>query len=72
MFAEDANNTLWFNGYGSPYFGWINTKAFIETGDEAKSQGWTPLILDTNGNGRRDAYVEADQPIDPTERQAHW
>ena len=23
-----------------------------------KSQGWTALILDTNGNGKRDAYVE--------------
>jgi hypothetical protein len=30
---------------------------FEETGDEAKSQGWTPFILDTNGNGKRDAYV---------------
>jgi hypothetical protein len=30
-----------------------------------KSQGWTALIMDTNGNGRRDAYVEADQPVDP-------
>jgi hypothetical protein len=38
---------------------------YDETGDEAKSQGWTPLILDTNGNGKRDAYVEADQPLDP-------
>ena len=24
------------------------------------------LIVDTNGNGRRDAYVEPDQPVDPT------
>ena len=64
MFAEDANNTLWFNGYGSPFFGWINTKMFDETGDEMRSQGWTPLILDTNGNGRRDAYVEGNQPAD--------
>jgi len=54
MFAEDANNTLWFNGYGSPYLGWIDTKAFDETKDEAMSQGWTALILDINGNGRRD------------------
>ena len=38
---------------------------YEETGDEAKSQGWTPIILDTNGNGKRDAYVEADQPVDP-------
>ena len=65
-FTEDPNNTLWFNGYGSPYFGWVNTKMYLETKDEQKSQGWTPIILDTNGNGRRDAYVEADQPIDPT------
>ena len=35
-------------------------------GDAAKSQGWTALILDTNGNGKRDAYVEPDQPLDPT------
>ena len=39
---------------------------FEETGDEQKSQGWTPFILDTNGNGKRDDYVEPDQPVDPT------
>src|SRR5258706_4727947 len=32
---------------------------------EAKSQGWTPLIIDTNGNGKRDDYVEPNQPVDP-------
>ena len=36
-----------------------------ETGDEQKSQGWTPFIFDTNGNGKRDDYVEPDQPVDP-------
>ena len=40
--------------------GWLNTKMFDETGDEEQSQGWTALVLDTNGNGRRDAYVELD------------
>ena len=29
------------------------------------SQGWTAFILDTNGNGKRDDYVEPDQPVDP-------
>ena len=58
MFAEDANNTLWTSG-GGPVVGWLNTKMFDETGDEVKSQGWTALILDTNGNGKRDeGYVE--------------
>ena len=66
MFAEDANNTLWVNGYGSPVVGWLNTKMFDETGDEMTSQGWTPLVLDTNGNGKRDAYVEPGQPFDAT------
>lgn len=65
MFAEDANNTLWTSG-GGQVVGWLNTKMFDETGDEVKSQGWTALVMDTNGNGRRDAYVEPDQPVDPT------
>ena len=65
-FAEDANNTLWFCSGGGEVVGWLNTKLFDETKDEAKSQGWTAFILDTNGNGKRDAYVEPNQPIDPT------
>ena len=64
MFAEDANNTLWTSG-GGQVVGWLNTKMFDETGDEVKSQGWTALILDTNGNGKRDEYVEPNAPVDP-------
>jgi hypothetical protein len=69
IFAEDANNTLWTSAGGpqSGVIGWLNRKMFEETGDEAKSQGWTALILDTNGNGKRDeGYVEPNQPVDPT------
>jgi hypothetical protein len=65
MFAEDANGTLWTSG-GGQVVGWLNTKMFDETHDEAKSQGWTALIMDTNGNGKRDAYVEPNQPVDPS------
>jgi hypothetical protein len=65
MFAEDANNTLWTSG-GGAVVGWLNTKMFDETGDEEASQGWTPLVLDANGNGKRDEYVEPDQPVDPS------
>jgi hypothetical protein len=64
QFGYDANDTLWTSG-GGPVVGWLNTKMFLETGDAAKSQGWTALVLDTNGNGRRDAYVEVGQPADP-------
>jgi hypothetical protein len=38
---------------------------FDQTHDEQKSQGWTALVLDTNGNGKRDEYVEPSQPVDP-------
>jgi hypothetical protein len=65
QFGYDANETLWTSG-GGPVVGWVNTKMFDQTGDAAKSQGWTVPVLDTNGNGRRDAYVEPDQPADPT------
>jgi len=64
MFAEDANRTLWTSG-GGPVIGWLNTKVWDETGDEEKAQGWTALILDFNGNGRRDEYVEPNAPADP-------
>ena len=65
MFAEDANQTLWTSG-GGQVVGWLNRKMFEETGDEVKSQGWTALIMDTNGNGKRDEYVEPKEPVDPT------
>ena len=64
QFGYDANDTLWTSG-GGPVVGWLNTKMFDQTGDAAKSQGWTALILDTNGNGRRDAYVEPGAAADP-------
>ena len=65
QFGYDANDTLWTSG-GGPVVGWLNTKMFDQTGDAAKSQGWTALVLDYNGNGKRDAYTEPDQPADPT------
>jgi hypothetical protein len=66
IFAEDANNTVWTSSaFGTGVVGWLNRKMFEETGDEERSQGWTPFIIDTNGNGRRDAFVEHDQPFDP-------
>jgi hypothetical protein len=64
QFGYDADETLWLSGTGQ-VAGWVNTKVLDETGDAAKAQGWSPFILDTNGNGKRDDYAEHDQPIDP-------
>ncbi len=65
MFAEDENNTLWTSG-GGQVIGWLDTEKFDATGDEEISQGWTPIILDTNGNGKRDDYVEPNESVDPS------
>ena len=68
-FAKDKDRTLWLSqggpGSSNGVIGWVKTKTFFETGDAAKSQGWTPVVVDTNGNGKRDAYVEPNQPVDP-------
>ena len=66
-FRRDANNTLWLS-QGQPYsgvVGWLNTKQFDATGEEMKSQGWTPVVINVSGTGKREAFVAADQPTDP-------
>ena len=68
IFAEDKDHTLWTSsgGAGNQVIGWINRRVFDETGDEARAQGWTPFILDTTGNGKRDEWADAKAPLDPT------
>jgi hypothetical protein len=64
LFAKDANDTLWTtSGGGGGVVGWLNTKMWDQTHDAQKSQGWTALVLDTNGNGKRDPYVEGEQRV---------
>jgi hypothetical protein len=64
VFASDANNTLWTSsGGGGGVVGWLNTRAWDQTHDAQKSQGWTALVLDTNGNGKRDAYLDSEQKV---------
>ena len=61
----DDNDVLWAS-FGPGVEGWFDTKIWDKTHDEKQAQGWTVFVLDTNGNGKRDAYVEANQPLDPT------
>jgi hypothetical protein len=63
QFAEDGQDTLWTSG-GHEVVGWLDTKAFDLTGDAAAAQGWAPLVLDTNGNGKLDAWTDPGQPVD--------
>ncbi|MFZ3352612.1 MAG: carboxypeptidase-like regulatory domain-containing protein [Xanthobacteraceae bacterium] len=68
QFGFDKDNTLWTSsGGGGGVVGWLDTKKFLETGDAAHSQGWTALIVDTAGTGKREgvAYTEPGQPLQP-------
>ncbi len=48
-FASD--NTLYFSG-DSKLVGWVDTNGWDKTHDAGKSQGWCPMALDTNGDGK--------------------
>ena len=65
QFAYDDNNTLWTSGDRN-VVGWLDTNKFLATGDSAASQGWAPLILDTNGNGVQDAWTEPGEEPQPS------
>ncbi len=68
-FGHDPNDTLWMSaggpGLGGGLVGWLNVKQFRETRDGVAAQGWTPLVIDTDGNGKRDVYVGPKDPLDP-------
>jgi streptogramin lyase len=59
----DKNNVLWVSGSG-PVAAWLDARMFLETGDAARSQGWAPFVLDTNGNGTRDEWSEPGKPAE--------
>src|SRR5690606_23534207 len=52
QFANDPQNTLYFNELLGPIFGWIDTRLWDQTKDEQLAQGWCPQVIDTNGDGR--------------------
>jgi hypothetical protein len=58
-FATGGVDRLFFTGE-IDVVGWVDTKVWDETHDSAKSVGWCPLVLDTNGDGK----------IDPD--RTHW
>ena len=70
-FGNDPDNTLWTSagGAGAPVVGWLDTKKFLATRDAKTAQGWSPLIVDVPGWGKRGAYVEADKPLDPNKQK---
>jgi len=62
----DDNDLLWSSFGPAGVEGWFDVKTWDRTHDEKASQGWSAFVLDNNGNGKRDAYTEPNQPADPT------
>ncbi|MBV8534306.1 MAG: carboxypeptidase regulatory-like domain-containing protein, partial [Alphaproteobacteria bacterium] len=53
-FTKDG--MLWTSAGGpqSGVVGWLDVKKYLATHDEKASQGWTAVVVDSNGNGQRD------------------
>ncbi len=65
-FSRDHRMLFFSAGVVGPgVLGWLDVKKFEESGDEKRSQGWTPFVLDTSGDGKRGEYVDADKPVEP-------
>ena len=62
----DENDVLWSSFGPQGVEGWFDVKTWDKTHDEKASQGWSAFVVDYNGNGKRDAYTEPNQPADPT------
>jgi len=62
----DDNDVLWSSFGPAGVEGWFDTKVWDKSHDEKLAQGWSAFVLDYNGNGKRDAYTEPNQPDDPT------
>ena len=67
QFGYGKNSGMLYTSGGRSVLGWLDAKKFLATGDAAASQGWSAMVLDTNGNGKRDeGYVGMKGKVDPT------
>ena len=68
-FADAPPDSLISSGIplNTSVWGWLDTPAFDETGDEAGAQGWCPAVLDTNGDGTiTQGWTEPNEPVAST------
>jgi hypothetical protein len=71
IFGEGNDPRIWTSsgGAGNQVLGWLDRRMFEKSGDEAQAQGWTPFVLDANGNGKRDAWAEPGKPRNASQDQ---
>src|SRR3974377_2231384 len=64
-FAKDADDTVWASSGGrSGVCGWVKTQGWDAPGAAGRARAGAALLVDTNGNGTRDDYVEQGKPLD--------
>ncbi|CAI7997956.1 Acylamidase [Geodia barretti] len=74
QFGYEDSERLYLSSVG-PVIGWLDVDLFEETGDAQAAQGWCPVIVDTNGDGRISDWVGRGDALDPTrdkEMGAGW
>ncbi len=64
QFGFEESERLYLSSVG-PVIGWLDVDVYEETGDAMAAQGWCPLIVDTNGDGRITEWVGRAGDLDP-------
>ena len=64
QFGYEDGERLYLSSVG-PVIGWLDVEVYEETGDARAAQGWCPLIVDTNGDGRITEWVGRGGDLDP-------
>ena len=64
QFGFEDSERLYLSSVSS-VIGWLDVDVYEETGDAEAAQGWCPLIVDTNGDGRITEWVGRAGDVDP-------
>ena len=64
QFGFEDGERLYLSSVSS-VIGWLDVDVYEETGDAQAAQGWCPLIVDTNGDGRITEWVGRAGDVDP-------
>ena len=65
QFGFEDRERLYLSSVG-PVIGWLDVEIYEETGDAQAAQGWCPIIVDTNGDGRITEWVGRRDELDPS------
>ena len=64
QFGYEDGERLYLSSVG-PVIGWLDVDVYEETGDAQAAQGWCPIVVDTNGDGRITEWVGRAGDVDP-------